>query len=202
MADSDVRHPIIVDTDAVISVANTSLWPRIKETLTVTTTNVCIQELEAHVRANSAYASDGSRAKWLHEGSKKGLVPFQDESNSGFTTVLSVPKPHGEDAGEKSVETEVVNNPGRYRFAILMDKHGRRSINRVFDDTPHSGTAVAPTFLLYLLYQNQACTKQEFCEACGDLLEGEGWTGYQAVQAAWDAIPIDCSQFLPADLLP
>ena len=29
MVDDDVRHPVIVDTDALIAVANTGLWSRI-----------------------------------------------------------------------------------------------------------------------------------------------------------------------------
>jgi len=33
MVDDKKRHPAIVDTDALIAVANTNLWPRIRETL-------------------------------------------------------------------------------------------------------------------------------------------------------------------------
>lgn len=50
MVDDEVRHPVIVDTDALIDVANTSLWTRITENLQVTTTNVCYHELKGHVR--------------------------------------------------------------------------------------------------------------------------------------------------------
>lgn len=84
-----------------------------------------------------------------------------------------------------------------------MDKHGRRSINRVFNEAEETtGKAVAPTFLLYLLLDTGECTEEEFCQACGEMLRGEGWTGYQAIQAAWEAIPVDCSQYLTNDLLP
>ena len=83
-----------------------------------------------------------------------------------------------------------------------MDKHGRRSINRVFDGADETdGRAVAPTFLLYLLLDAETCTVEEFCIACGEMLRGEGWTAYQAVQAAWKAIPVDCSQYLDEDIL-
>lgn len=203
MVDDDVRHPVIVDTDTLISVANTELWPRITDKLQLTTTNVCYHELERHIRENSEYAQDGTRERWLHYGSKIALEPFEDDENESFTTVTCVPRPHGEDAGEKSVRTEVEQDTELYQFAILMDKHGRRSINRVFDradSTP--GKAVAPTFLLYLLLDEGECTVAEFCRACGDLLRGEGWTGHQAVQAAWEAIPVDCSEYLSNDLLP
>lgn len=114
-----------------------------------------------------------------------------------------VPRPHGEDAGEQSVQTEIEQHIEQYRIAVLMDKHGRRSINRVFDDTDQiPGKAVAPTFLLYLLLDEETCTEEAFCKACGELLQGEGWTGYQVLQAAWKAIPIDCSEYLPQDVLP
>ena len=46
-----------------------------------------------------------------------------------------------------------------------------------------------------------AFTVAEFCQACGEMLRGEGWTGYQAIQAAWTATPVDCSQYLQNDLL-
>ena len=202
MADEEVRHPVIVDTSALIAVANTGLWSDITAHLKLTTTNVCVQELKRHVRENSEYAPEGTREQWVHRGSKQALEPFEDEENTSFTTVPCVPRPHGEDAGEKSVKTEVGQHTERYRFAISMDKHGRRSIDRVFDSADGTtGKAVAPTFVLYLLSDGGECTVEEFRQACGDMLRGEGWTGYQAIQATWEAIPVDCSQYLSDDLL-
>ena len=202
MAGDEARHPVIVDTDALIAVANTSLWSRITANLRLTTTNVCHGELRRHVREASEYAPEGTRERRLHEGSKKALEPFDDDDDESFTVVSCVPRPHGEDAGELSVKTEIEQYTERYRFAILMDAHGRRSINRVFDEAEGTtGKAVAPTFLLYLLLDEGVCTVEEFCRACGEMLRGEGWTGYQAIQAAWKAIPVDCSQYLSDDLL-
>ncbi len=203
MVDDEKRHPVIVDTDALIAVANTGLWPRLTETLNLTTTNVCYQELNRHVRKNSEYAPEGTRERWIYEGSTNALEPFDDDQNNSLTVVTCVPRPHGEDAGEKSIRREIEQHIDIYRFAILMDKHGRRSINRVFEDAARTtGKAVAPTFLLYLLLDTGKCTVEEFCQACGEMLHGEGWTGYQAIQAAWDAIPVDCSQYLSDDLIP
>jgi hypothetical protein len=197
----DTRHPVIVDSDALIAVANTDLWSGIVETLNLTTTNVCQQELQRHTRENSAHAPDGTRERWIHDGSKAALEPFTGESEA-FTVVPCVPRPHGEDAGETSIQREVEQHPETYTYAILMDKHGRKAINRVFDAQNEDGKAVAPPFLLYLLLEHGACTEEEFCLACGELLRGEGWTGFQAIQAAWEAIPIDCRDYLPDDLLP
>jgi hypothetical protein len=202
MVDDEIRHPVIVDTDALIAVAHTSLWSPITETLNLTTTNSCYQELKRHVRNNSVHAPEGTREWWLHHGSKKAIQAFDDDETNALTVVTCVPRPHGEDAGEKSIKTEIEQHTEDYRFAILMDKHGRYSINRVFDDTADTvGRAVAPTFLLYLLLDSDACTVEEFCHACGEILRGEGWTGYQAIQAAWEAIPVDCSQYLSDELL-
>jgi len=202
MAGDAVRHPVIADTDALIAVANTQLWSRITDTLRLTTTNVCLHELKRHVRDRSEYAAEGTRDHWIHNGSELAIEPFEADTNESFTVVSCVPRPHGEDAGEQSLATEIEQHPDQYRFAILMDSDGRRSINRLFDDTGESGRAVAPPFLLYLLLDSEACTVAEFCQACGSLLRGEGWTGYQAIQAAWEAIPVDCSPHLPAELLP
>lgn len=202
MAEGDRGHPILVDSDALIAVANTQLWPAVRGTLNVSTTNVCIAELKRHVREKSGYAPDGSREKWVHDGSHAALEPFEDPEDSAFTVVTSVPRPHGPDAGETSIKQEIEQYPGTYRYAMLMDEAGRIMINRLFERQEDEGAAVAPTFLLYLVYSAGACTEEEFCEACGEMLEGEGWTAYKAVQAAWDAIPVDCSHVLPDDLLP
>lgn len=83
-----------------------------------------------------------------------------------------------------------------------MDAAGRRSIRRVVQDRDLDIRVLAPTFLFYILYDNDLISREEFCEACAELLETEGWTGYQAVQAAWDGIPVDCSDITDTELLP
>lgn len=196
------RHPVLVDTDALIAVANTELWDTIGTTLNLTTTNVCVNELNRHVRERSAYAPEGTREHWVYHGSETALQPFEDNDNGSFTIVSCVPRPHGEDAGEESLKREIVQHPEAYTYVVLMDRNGRIAINKAFEDADVTGKAVAPPFLLYLLYDHGACTKEAFCEACGAILEGEGWTGYQAVEAAWEAIPIDCSPYLSNDILP
>jgi hypothetical protein len=146
---SETRHPILVDTDALIAVANTQVWPAITETLTLTTTNVCLQELTRHVRETSEYAADGTRDNWVREGSNSAREPFEDESNNAFTVVTTVPRPHGEDAGEESLRREIIQHPDEYTYAILMDKHGRIALNRAFESAETAGQAVAPPFLLF-----------------------------------------------------
>jgi len=106
MVDDEKRHPVIVDTDALIAVANTSPWARVTEKLNLTTTNVCYQELKRHTRERSEYAPEGTRERWLYEGSKNALEAFDDTQSDSFTVITCVPRPHGEDAGEKSIQTE------------------------------------------------------------------------------------------------
>lgn len=147
MAAGAVRHPIIVDTDALIAVANTSLWSTIVDTLTLTTTNVCMLELRRHHRKHSEYAPDGSREKWLFDGSTAALEPFTDDAIDAFSVVTCVPRPHGEDAGEESIRREIAQHPDTYRFAIMMDHAGREAIRREFADQDANGQAVAPSVL-------------------------------------------------------
>jgi len=64
-----------------------------------------------------------------------------------------------------------------------MDAAGRRSIRRAVDDQDGDIRVVTPPFLFYILYDNELISRREFCEACGELLEREGWTGYSAVKA-------------------
>jgi len=52
MATEESQYPILVDTDALIAVGNSSLWDCITENIGLTTTNVCQQELKRHYEQN------------------------------------------------------------------------------------------------------------------------------------------------------
>jgi hypothetical protein len=201
MASDDTRYPILVDTDALIAVANSPLWTEITDQIGLTTTNVCKQELKRHVENTRETAPEGSRPYRLHYGSRTALDALED-NETPLTQVTSVPRPHGADAGEESLRQEVLQNPGAVDYVILMDAAGRRSIRRAVDDQNEDIRVVTPPFLFYILYDNELISRREFCEACGEMLEREGWTGYNAVKAAWEAIPIDCSDILDDHLLP
>jgi len=67
MASGTTRYPILVDTDALIALANSSLWPQITEHVGLTTTNVCRQELKRHVENTRETAPEGSRPASLRE---------------------------------------------------------------------------------------------------------------------------------------
>lgn len=195
------RNPILADTSALIAVANTALWAGVRAHLRLSTTNVCRQELERHVRTASEYAEEGSREYQLHRGSREALDALDDDETP-FTTVTCVPRPHGEDAGEKSLRIELAAHPDSYDIAVMMDARGRDTIRRAIERDELDTPVVPPTYLLYLLVDHGVVTREQFCGACGQMLENEGWTGYRAVKTAWEAIPIDCSDVLDSDLLP
>jgi len=201
MANRDTRYPILVDTDALIAVANSSLWALITENVGLTTTNVCKQELKRHTENTRETAPEGSRPYRLHYGSHAALEALEDDETP-LTQVISVPRPHGADAGEESLRQEVQQNPETVDYVVLMDAAGRRSIRRAATDQDTDIRVVTPPFLFYILYDNNLISRTEFCKACGKLLEREGWTGYNAVKAAWKGIPIDCSDVLGDHLLP
>lgn len=201
MAGDEKRYPILVDTDALIAVANSSLWTEITAHIGLTTTNVCKQELKRHVENNRETAPAGSRPYRLHHGSRAALDALEDDTIP-LTQVTSVPRPHGADAGEESLRQEAIQNPDTVDYVVLMDAAGRRSIRRAVDDRDEDIGVVTPPFLYYILYDNDLISRREFCDACGELLEREGWTGYNAVKAAWEGIPIDCSDVLDDKLLP
>ena len=201
MATDDTRYPILVDTDALIAVANSSLWARLTDQIGLTTTNVCKKELKRHVENTRETAPEGSRPYRLRRGSRDALDALEDDETP-LTQVTSVPRPHGADAGEESLRQEVLQNPEAVDYVNLMDAAGRRSIRRAVDDQDEEIRVVAPPFLFYILYDNDLISRREFCEACGELLEREEWTGYNAVKAAWKGIPIDCSDILDDHLLP
>lgn len=96
--------------------------------------------------------------------------------------MTSITRPHGADAGEESLRQEVIQKPEAVDYVILMDAVGRRSIRRAVNDNDEDIRVVAPPLLFYILYDNELISPREFCEACGELLEREGWTGYNAVK--------------------
>jgi len=92
MASADTRYPILVDTDTLIAVANSSLWTRITSHVGLTTTNVCKQELNRHVENTRETAPEGSRPYRLHYGSRTALDALEDDETP-LTQVTSVPGP-------------------------------------------------------------------------------------------------------------
>jgi len=201
MANRATRYLILVDTDALIAVGNSSLWSLITDHVGLTTTNVCKQELKRHTENTRETAPEGSRPYRLHYGSRAAVKTLENDATP-LTQVTSVPRPHGADAGEESLRQEVLQNPETVDYVVLMDAAGRRSIRRAAANHDENIRVVTPPFLFYILYDNNLISRNEFCEACGKLLEREGWTGYNAVKAAWEGIPIDCSDVLGDHLLP
>lgn len=194
-------HPLLVDTSGLIAAANTQLWDKVCDNLQMTTTNVCEHELRRHVEEKSEYAPEGSREHQLHHGSQKVLEAI-DEDDIPISIVTCVPRPHGSDAGEESLRLQISQEPETYSLVILMDSEGRRSIRRTIQGRSESIPVVGPPYLFYILKNNGVIDRQQFCEACGEMIENEGWTGYQAVKAAWEGIPVDCSDCLDNRLLP
>lgn len=201
MATDEPPYPILIDTDAVIALANSPLWDVLTDTIGLTTTNVCRHELRRHHEETSETAPEGSRPHRLHQGSQAALAAL-DEPQVPFETVTSVPRPHGADAGETSLRQHLSQHPDAVDLVVMMDAQGRHSLRRTIEDAKRDAQVVPPTFLFFVLYETDHISKREFCTACADLLRNEGWTGYQAVKAAWEGIPIDCSEHIDEELLP
>lgn len=198
---SSPRHPILADTSALIALGMSSCWETAKRTLKLTTTNVCQTELKRHARENHAYAPEDSRDYRLHHGSTRSLAAF-DDSECSFSVVTVVPAPSGEDAGEESLSQELQQYPDSYSHVVLNDVTYRDRLRTMRDREEYEFRVVPPTFLLYILYDNDRISKPEFCRACEEMMRGEGWTNAGAVHEMWRSIPVDCRQYVDASLLP
>ena len=201
MSASAARYPILADTSALVATANTSQWEAVRDTLQLTTTNVCVQELRRHERENHEYAREGSREYQLNRGSRRAIAAIEDPETP-WSSITCVPRPHGADAGEESLQREVVQHPDVYEVVAVMDDGARKSIRRALDRREQSVQVVAPTYLFYLLQDSGVIDRERFCTVCGEMLENEGWTGYKAVKIAWEQIPVNCDDVLEDDLLP
>lgn len=191
------RHPVLVDTSALIAVANTDQWDLLKDALQLTTTNVCKHELQHHVDANT-YPPDGSRGQYLKRGSQRVLDHLDNES-SPWSCVTVVPRPHGPDAGEQSLKQELSEHGEAYQVVSLLDSAARRSLRRLVDDHGLDTDIVGPPYLLYILLDNGLISTAEFCESTVEMIRTEGWTGYEVVKSAWVSIPVDCAEVLDAE---
>lgn len=198
---SSTRHPILADTSALVALGMSEFWETSKTSLKVTTTNICKTELKRHVRENHKYAPEGSRTYRLHHGSKRALEAFDDDE-CAFSVVTVVPAPTGADAGDESLVKEVSEHSEAYRYVVLNDATYRDILRKTRDREGLSFRVVPPTYLLYVLYDNDELTKAEFCRSCGEMMKGEGWTNTGAVHEMWRAIPVDCSEFVENRLLP
>jgi rRNA-processing protein FCF1 len=175
---------VLVDTDALIAVANTSLWNEVRK-VEMVTTNVCKKELERHAEG---------REEYLREGSETILGEIENEDGN-IEVITSVPRPHGKDAGETSIAQEVSQNDD-YDTVAMMDAEGREMVRRRSDDV----SVYSPVYLLYILLDNNIISREGFCECCAEMLRNESWTGYMAVKSAWKGIPVDCSDIIDEDL--
>jgi hypothetical protein len=129
------------------------------------------------------------------------LEAFEDGS-CAFSVVTVVPAPTGADAGDESLVKEVATHADSYRYVVLNDSTYRDTLRATRDRDGLSFRVVPPTYLLYVLYDNDELTKAEFCRGCGEMMTGEGWTNAGAVHEMWRAIPVDCSGFVEDRLLP
>ncbi len=196
------RHPLLVDTSALVAVANTGLWDTLAASLAFTTTTVCKHELRRHVEEH-AYPPEGSREHHLKRGSQRALDAIEDRSTA-LSCVTVVPRPHGPDAGEESIKRELSDHPDAYEVVVLLDSAARRSIRRLVEDSDDLDV-VGPPYLLYVLLDNDLVSKAEFCEATAEMIHREGWTGYEVVKSAWAGIPVNCAEILGTeydDVLP
>ena len=198
---SNIRHPILTDTSALVALGMSDYWETAKTALKLTTTNICQTELKHHVRNNHEYAPNGSREHRLHHGSKRVLEAF-DDGEYNFSVMTVVPAPSGADAGDESLLSEISQHPNTYRYVVLNDATCRDILRTTRDRERLSYRIVSPTYLLYVLFDNGELTKAEFCKGCGDMMKGEGWTNTGAIHEMWRSIPIDCSEYVEDRLLP
>ncbi len=114
---SEARYPILADTSSLIAVANTTQWELLKDTIHLTTTNVCKHELQNHVDSNK-YPEQGSRGYYVKHGSQR-VLEHLDEDSSLWSCVTIVPRPHGPDAGEESLKQELSEHASPYPSVVV-----------------------------------------------------------------------------------
>jgi len=189
---------LLIDTDALIAVGNTDCWEAVFHEVGLTTTYVVKGELERHIKEGKN-SPEGSPDWYRYNGSRRAI---EGVDSGSISLINTVPKPHGKDAGEESLRTQVAQEGDRYDAVFLMDREGRECIRKTADSNGYDVKIPSPAFPLYIAYDNGLLSKKEFCEVNQEIIENEGWTGYRAVKVMWEGIPVDCSAYVEPDYLP
>ncbi|WP_302081619.1 hypothetical protein [Salinibaculum rarum] len=169
----------------------------------MTTTNVVQGELKRKLQATPSHSIEGTDDHWIRRGCKRALAALDDQSDKVSISVLTVvPRPNGEGAGEESLRRVLDEDSAAFGRVLLNDAWARDRLQRFRGENSYQFKVLPPTYLLYVLYQQNKIGKQAFCEGCETLMRGEGWTSVGAVYEMWRQIPVDCTGFVDDDLFP
>ncbi|XGI82762.1 hypothetical protein ACEU6E_05610 [Halorutilales archaeon Cl-col2-1] len=180
---------LLIDTDALIAIGNTSLWEKTFTKVGLTTTYTCKSELQNHTEKSD-------RDDHIYEASLHALSGIEEGS---IDLVNTVPKPSGEDAGEESIRIQIAQNGSHFDAVFIRDQAGRERIENTAHREGYEVSISSPAFPIYILYDNGIISKKEFCEATQEMVESEGWTGYKSIIVVWEGIPVDCSGFVDSE---
>jgi hypothetical protein len=209
MPNSSNIHPLLIDTDAIIALANSNCWSAVVQNVGLTTTQACRHELQDHRRGGSEFAREGSWSYRRHRGATNALDSLNDR-NSVFNDVPCHVSDIHSDSGEGSIAYLLEQHSDEIEAVIMMDsgrndefeRGGRELVRFIADTEQHGIRFTSPAFPLAVLYQNDLITKEEFCEETGRIIDEEDWTSYSAVKRMWEDIPVDCSGYLDIGVLP
>lgn len=209
MAIANNIHSLLIDTDAIIALANSNCWPVVARNVGMTTTRTCRNELRSHQEEGSKFAREGSRSYRRYHGATNALDSLAD-SDIAFNDVPCHVSNRHSNSGEGSVAYLVEQYPDEIEAVIMMDSgendefdHGGRELVRfVVDMDGCDMKFTSPAFPLAVLYENGLIEKQEFCNETGRIIIEENWTSYSAVKRMWEDIPVDCSEYLDMAITP
>ena len=201
-------HPLLIDTDAIIALANSNCWSVVVQNVGLTTTQACRHELQSHRRQGSEFARKGSRSYRRHRGATNALDSLNDRDTVFNDVPCHVSDSHS-DSGEGSIAYLVEQHPSDVEAVIMMDsgknnefeRGGRELVRFIADIEQYNIRFTSPAFPLAVLYQNSLITKKEFCEETGQIIKEEDWTSYSAIKRMWEHIPVDCSEYLDFGIL-
>ncbi len=189
-------HAFVADTDALIALATTSVWPSISQNVGISTTNVCLDELKDLAKEWNGFGMPGSR-RARHAKAADRVIDAVKKTD----TTIKHHVMQGCRNGEHSIMKLVRSNTDYVEGILMMDsgEHdeydigGRKLIRSHIDLEKHNIVFPSPAFPIAVLFENDIISRDRFCNETQRIMAKEDWTSYSAIKRMWAEIPVDCS---------
>lgn len=180
--------PILVDTSALVAICKTCYDRQVYDTLQMSTTNVCNEEIKRQKDKRNSYCH--------RQACERYLELLRENSNPDVCYVEDY-KPHVENQGEQTLEEIFREYHEDVKYILLFDFD---AIER-FDELKReiSGEALntridLPNYAFERLRRDGFMTDSEYCKATYQMGVEEGWMKKHALK--FDSVSdVDCPQF-------
>ena len=181
-------NPVIVDTSSLIAFCKTSFDEVVFSTISMTTTNVCNEEVKRQKGMTDALEHRSACERYLEllrQNKNPDIVHWGDY------------KHHVENQGEKSLIELLEAYPTMIDYILLFDFDAIERFQQAKVDigADAANTKISlPNYAFELLRQRGDITQDEYCKATYQMGTAEGWMKRHALKLD-DVSSVNCPEF-------